>query len=280
MNLAYSLGGLLLATAITMPQAQAAAPSFVSCHGCSDSQARRAAEGAIPMTHPPGAYEVYIVDAPGNLLRAFRVAAEREPGFSMNFATRITPAKRLEREFKTARSEWAYVRKGTASGIEIEAGFPVDHAEQVIGSATNQRIISEQINRHWPARVGSLFGSALMLFRTIFTAEILIEVRFPDGSTALFVLTRVDSLTSGHTFVYLYKKGSARDSEGNAIPDSPESLANFQGDYWSETNFERFKRRAERYGAQFEERLRTRKQLPAHTVCARDDQDNIFCWHN
>ena len=201
MNLAYSLGGLLLATAITMPLAQAAEPSFVSCHGCNDSQARRAAEGAIPMTHPPGAYEVYVVDAPGNRLRAFRVAAEREPGFSMNFGTPMTPARRLVREFKAARSEWTYVRKGTASGIEIEAGFPVDHAEQVIGSAVNQRIISEQINQHWPARVGSLFGSALMLLRQIFTAEILIEVRFPEGSTALFVLTPVDSITSGHMFV-------------------------------------------------------------------------------
>jgi hypothetical protein len=280
MNLAYPLGGLILATAMTLPVAEAAEPSFVSCHRCSDSQARRAAEGAIPMTHPPGAYEVYVADAPGNKLRAFRVAAEREPGFSMNFGTPMTPAKRLAREFKTARSEWAYVRKGTASGIEIEAGFPVDHAEQVIGSAVNQRIISEQINQHWPARVGSLFGSALMLFRQIFTAEILIEVRFPEGSTALFVLTRVDSITSGHMFVYRYKKGSARDSEGNAIPDSPESLANFRGDYWSETNFERFKRRAERYGAQFDERLRNHDFMPAHTVCAWDNRDNILCWHN
>ncbi len=56
MNLAYSLGGLLLAAAITLPVAEAAEPSYVSCHSCSDSQARRAAEGAIPMTHPAGAY--------------------------------------------------------------------------------------------------------------------------------------------------------------------------------------------------------------------------------
>jgi hypothetical protein len=281
MNNTTPLAGFLLALTAAAPMQAIAAPDFVSCHRCTDSQARRAAEGAVPMTHPPGVYDVYVVDTPNNKLRRFVVTAEREAGFTLNHGAQRTPERRYLREFRTGRSEWVYVRDAAKPGIEIPPGFPVDNAEQVIGSAFNQTVISEQINQHIPSRIGSLFGSMLQLFRQIFTFEIQIEVGFPDGSTALFYLDRVDSITSGHMFVYQYKPGSARDSDGNAIPDSPESLANYQGRFTTEPNWERFKRRASRYGADLR-RLQELEpaRLPAHSICVRDDQSRIYCWNN
>jgi hypothetical protein len=279
MNITTRLGGLLMAASVAAPVAAADDPGFISCHGCGAAQSRRAAEGAVPMTRPSGVYDIYVADAPGNRLRRYLVTAEREPGFHVNVASERTPERRYVREFKSARAEWAYVRDAAAKGIVIPRDFPVDHAEQVIGSEYNQRVISEQINRYIPARIGSLFGSALMLLRQIFTAQIVIEVDFPDGSTALFYLDRVDSLTSGHMFVYRYKPGSAVDSDGNRIPDSPASLANFQGRYTTEPNWERFKRRSQMYGADLDELLLIQPiPLPAYTICARQDTGHIYCW--
>lgn len=279
MNMTTRFGGLLLAASVAAPGVAAAEPSFISCHGCSAQQTKRAAEGAIPMTRASGVYDVYVANAPGNRLRRYLVTAEREPGFHVNIASERTPEQRYVKQFREGRAEWVYVRDAAAKGIVIPPGFPVDHAEQVIGSEFNQRVISEQINQHVPARIGSLFGSALMLLRQIFTAQIVIEIEFPDGSSALFYLDRVDSLTSGHMFVYRYKPGSAVDSDGNAIPDSPASLANYRATFTTEPNWERFKRRAQMYGADLSElRFFEPIELPAHTICARQDAGEIFCW--
>ena len=279
MNLTTRLGGLLLAASAAAPATAATDPSFVSCHGCSARQAQRAAEGAIPMTQAAGVYDVYVADTPGNRLRRYLVTAEREPGFRVNVAHERTPERRHLSAFREGRAEWVYVKDAAAKGIRIPAGFPVDHAEQVIGSHYNQTVISEQINRSIPARIGSLFGSALLLLRQIFTAQIIVEVEFPDGSTALFYLDRVDSLTSGHMFVYRYKQGSAVDSDGNRIPDSPASLENFQGSYTTEPNFRRFRRRSQMYGAMLEVPLLVDPQpLPSYTICARQDTGHIYCW--
>lgn len=279
MNRTIRLGGLLLAATLAGSAQAAPAPAFVSCHGCTAEQARRAAEGAVPSYRPTGDYPVYTVNTPGNELRAFLVIVEWESGRSSATARRMQPEQRYVREFREARNEWLYVRSAISRGIEIPKGFPVDDAEQVIGSDFNQTVISEQINRHVPSRIGSLFGSALILFRQVLSVSLVVDVNFPDGSSALFELVRIDGLTSGHTFVYRYQTGSARDSDGNRIPDSPESLQNFRGTFTTFDNLERFGRRSERYGALWELAWQlSRQRLPATLVCVREVGGRITCW--
>jgi hypothetical protein len=279
MNRTIRLGGLLLAATLAGSAQAAPAPAFVSCHGCTAEQARRAAEGAVPSYRPTGDYPVYTVNTPGNELRAFLVIVEWESGRSSATARRMQPEQRYVREFREARDEWLYVRSAISRGIEIPKGFPVDDAEQVIGSDFNQTVISEQINRHVPSRIGSLFGSALILFRQVLSVSLVVDVNFPDGSSALFELVRIDGLTSGHTFVYRYQTGSARDSDGNRIPDSPESLQNFRGTFTTFDNLERFGRRSERYGALWELAWQlSRQRLPATLVCVREVGGRITCW--
>ncbi|MGB5621898.1 MAG: hypothetical protein WBN65_05335 [Gammaproteobacteria bacterium] len=258
---------------------QAAVETQVTaCHGCSESRARATAEAAVSRSWGPGVYDVYVVDTPGNRLRRYLVTSEFEGRLWDKFATPRTPKADYKSWFDQARGEWVYVDTAAKPGVVLGDDIPVRSAEDVLGSAANQMVVSEQINRSIPARIGSLFGAALRMFRTVFISEIYIEVGFADGSTALFTLDRIDSPLSGHMFVYVYKKGSARDSEGNAIPDSTASFDPFDGRFGSDYNFQMFERRARMYGADGLDPIRNFEPLPAHVVCAWGDGGMIKCW--
>lgn len=259
--------------------AYASTTSIVSCHGCSNRKAELTAEAQVPYSAPAGTYDVYVVDTPANLLRRYRVIAERENRLAKNYVLKRTPSSEYLEYFRIAKREWDYVAAGVKPNIVLPPDFPVQSAEAVIGSEFNQTVISEQLNRHLPTRIGSMFGAALMMLKTVFNSPITAEVEFPDGSRALFLLARIDSLTSGHMFIYRYKPGSAVDSDGNRIPDSAAAFDNFQGTFTVSENIDRFRRRADMYGVDWPDGFRV-KELPAHTVCARDDQGNAFCWHN
>jgi len=254
-------------------------PVVVACHGCSDRRAMLTAEAQVPDSARAGVYDVYVVDTPGNRLRLFRVTLEKEYRTAEKFTQTRSPSPEYRAYFSQSKDEWDYVSAATKPNIVLPPDFPVRSAESVFGSEFNQTVISEQLNRHVPTRIGSLFGAALMMLRTVFSSPLLAEVEFPDGSRALFRLERIDSLTSGHMFVYRYLPGSATDSEGNRIPDSPSAFDNFEGRYADDGNLSMFLRRAEMYGVDWPEGFRP-QEIPAHTVCARDDENNAYCWHH
>ena len=270
---------LLLGASGYASAAMAEEPAIVACHGCSDRSARLSAEGQVSNSSRAGVYDVYVVDTPGNRLRMFRVTLEKEHRAVDKFAQERTPSAEYLSWFRQGKDEWDYVKAATKPNIILPDGFPVGSAESVIGSEFNQTVISEQLNRHVPTRIGSLVGAALMMMRTVFSSPILAEVQFPDGSLALFRLERIDSLTSGHMFVYRYLPGSARDSDGNRIPDSASAFDNFDGRYSEGGNLSMFLRRAEMYGVDWPQGTQPKK-VPAHTVCARDDENNAYCWHH
>jgi len=261
------------------PAATAADPAIVACHGCSDRRAMLTAEAQVPDSARADVYDVYVVDTPGNRLRLYRVTLEKEHRIAEKFTRERSPSSEYRDYFKRSKSEWDYVNAATKPSIVLPEGFPVGSAESVFGSEFNQTVISEQLNRDVPTRIGSLFGAALMMLRTIFSSPILAEVEFPDGSRAIFRLERIDSLISGHMFVYRYQPGSAVDSDGNRIPDSPSAFDNFDGRYSEQTNLSMFMRRAEMYGVDWPAGLEP-ATLPAHVVCARDDQNNAYCWQH
>lgn len=271
------LNALALAAILQSSAALAADPAVVACHGCSYTRAKITAEAQVPRTAKAGVYDVYVVDSPGNTLRLFRVTAEREGRMAVNFAQARTPSSTYQGYYTSSRSEWYYVRQAVKPNIVLDPDFPVQSAESVIGNAYNQTVISEQLNRHIPTRIGSLFGSALVIYKTVFTSEITAEVAFPDGTTALFVLDRIDNLISGHAFVYRYKPGSARDSDGNTIPDSVGAFDNYGGRFSTGDNLDRFRNRAKMYGVEWPDGFK--EVLPSYTVCVRDDQGNAYCWH-
>lgn len=253
-------------------------PQIVTCLNCTDSRARALAEAQIPMSWQAGVYDVYVVDGKKGKLRLYRVTAEREGRAGFNDAAKRTPAPEYQGYFDDAMAEWHYVANAAKPGLTLDPSIPIDGAEQVFGNHFNQTVVSEQINRSIPLRIASLFGAALSMFRSVFDAQIVVDVEFRDGSTALFVLTRVDDLLGGHAFVYEYKKGSARDSDGNLIPDSKSGFDGFQGTFTTTHNFDRFVRRADAYNARWLGQFTA--ELPAHTVCVWSGDKLIECWHN
>lgn len=275
---------LLILTVLTgvlayAPVASATDPAIVACHGCSDRRAMLTAEAQVPYSARAGVYDVYVVDTPGNRLQLFRVTLEKEYRVAERFTRERSPSPEYRDYFIQSKSEWDYVNAATKPSIVLPEDFPVGSAESVFGSEFNQTVISEQLNRDVPTRIGSLFGAALMMLRTIFSSPILAEVEFPDGSRAMFRLERIDSLISGHMFVYRYLPGSAIDSDGNRIPDSPSAFDNFDGRYTERANLSMFTRRAEMYGVDWPAGLEP-DTLPSHVVCARDDEDNAYCWRH
>jgi len=273
---------LTLITAVfSAPLAASTEPIIVACHSCSANKAKLTANGQVPLTWRAGVYDVYVVDNPGKILRMFRVTAEREGRESYNYVTAGSPSAEYQNYFNQAIGEWAYLSKALKAEIVLDAAFPIRNAEQVFGNAFNQTVISEQINVNVPARIGSLFGAAFQIAGAVFRIHVKINVliQFPDGSTALFELVRLSHLTSGHFFIYEYRKGSALDNEGNRIPDSVASLENYQGRFSTPENWSRFKRRAEIYGADFLRGFQNQR-LPAHSVCAIGAKGGATCWHN
>ena len=281
MNKGWIISLTLIATTLSTPLAAQTEPVIISCHGCSAKKAKLRAGEQVPMGWPAGVYDIYVVDNPGNKLRLYRVTAEREGHDKFNHVVSRKPSAEYRRYFDQAMSEWNYVSRALEANIVLEPDFPVQNAEQVFGNAFNQTVISEQINISVPARIQSLFGAALQIVGAAFKVNIRLHalVRFPDGSTAIFELVRLNHLTSGHFFVFEYRKGSALDSEGNRIPDSAASFQNYGATFWSADNWTRFKRRAEIYGVDFVAGF-ANQSLPAYSVCAIDEHAVATCWHN
>lgn len=272
----------LLAAAWASPEALADEPRIVSCHGCSDSQAKLTAQSQVPLSSPAGVYEVYVVDTINRRLRYYKVVAEREPGWKRNYARLRTAPPDYQGWFDQALGERDYVIAATKPSIVLPADFPVQGADEVFGNAFNQTVISEQINRHAPTRiVSALYGSALLVLRNVFSLRLQVEVGFPDGSTAKFELVSIDSLTGGHAFVFEYVEGSARDSDGNRIPDSADAFDPFEGYFSEDINISRFLLWAQRYNATWpNDKTIIQLPVPNHIVCVRDDSRQIFCWHH
>ncbi|MGI9263756.1 MAG: hypothetical protein ACR2QU_02430, partial [Gammaproteobacteria bacterium] len=234
MKKGWTIGLLLISASLAGPLAANADPVVIACHGCSGKKAKLRAGEQVPMSWPAGVYDVYVVDNPGNRLRLYRITAEREGSDKFNYVVSRKPSAKYRGYFDQSMREWNYVSRALEANIVLEEDFPVQNAEQVFGNALNQTVISEQINISVPARIQSLFGAALQIAGAVFKVNIKLHaiIQFPDGSTAIFELVRLNHLASGHFFVYEYREGSALDSEGNRIPDSAVSFRNYGGTFW------------------------------------------------
>lgn len=100
----------------------------------------------------------------------------------------------------------------------------------------------------WGASAGELIAitrATILTVAEVFTGQVQIRVRvvFPDGSSAVFVIDR------SHSQEARYEPGSARDSDGNPLPDpyNSQTLAG-QHVFTSEDNLRRWLELAEFFG--------------------------------
>lgn len=256
-------------------QAASAAPAVVACHGCSSERAKRVAEAQVPMSAPAGVYDVYVVNTPGRVLWRYLVTAEREHGLRENFAHRRKPAVTYARAFSDWQAAWVGIRDQFKSSVRLPDDFPIRSVTEVFLSRANQSTVSRALNRDVFVWIGALAGSALQTIgEVVFSAKVHATVEFPDGSTGTFDLVGVHSPTSGlEMFRFDYRKGSARDSEGNAIPDRLRAFDGHEGHYTVRGNLNQLLQMIRL----FDVGLREQPSLPATVVCVRSQHER-YCW--
>ena len=215
-----------------------AAPAVVGCHNCSNAQRKTAAENAIPMYFAPGRYNVYVVDRPKSILKRFVITAEREPGFSFNFARSRTPAPAYQREFdnNVLLLEQLDAQKLPQKDLyELPDNFEIDSASEVFNNILAQNTFNDFYNSKFSFfKVIAVITSVVSVFWDL---NYYMDVQFPDGSIATYEVYRING-DSENTVEWQYLPGTARDSEGNRIPEKVADFDNFHGRY--DTTFSNF----------------------------------------
>ncbi len=215
-----------------------AAPVVIGCHNCSNAQHKTAAENAIPMYFAGGRYNVYVVDRPKSMLKRFMVMASREPGFSFNFAKSRTPAPAYQQEFdnNVALLDQLDAEIATQNDYyELPRNFEIDSASEVYNNILALNAFNEFFNSEFSFfKVIAIVTSVMDVFWDL---NYNMEVRFPDGSTASYKVYRING-DSENRVEWQYVLGSARDSEGNRIPEKIADFGNFHGRY--DTAFSNF----------------------------------------
>ena len=215
-----------------------AAPVVIGCHNCSNAQYKTAAENAIPMYFAPGRYNVYVVDRPKSVLKRFLIWAEREPGFSFNFARSRTPSRAYQQEFDNNLALLAQLGAEIATQndfYELPGDFEIESASEVYNNVLAQNAFNQYFNSEFSFfKVIAVITSVMDVFWDI---NYYMDVLFPDGSTATYEVYRVNG-NSENRVEWRYVPGSARDSEGNRIPERVADFDNFHARY--DTTFSNF----------------------------------------
>jgi hypothetical protein len=265
----------VLLTLWTAAESATAAPLVVSCHGCSEDRMQRAAGAQVPLAAPAGLYDVYVVNSPARALRRFRVVAEREPGLRRNYVRKATPTQVYRQEFETWVSAWHGVRSASKAAVRLPADFPVQSVTEVFMSRSREQQVSRALNRNLFVVIGGLAGATLQtLGKAVFSAQVFATVEFPDGTTAVFDVTGIDPLDGDLEMLrFQYRKGSARDSESNAVPDQVGAFNNHEGTYRVRANLDRLMQMIRL----FDITIRERPTLPSTVVCVRTSNER-YCW--
>lgn len=264
---------LLLAVPAT---AVRAAPLVTSCHGCSEHQARRVAEASAPLDTRQTRFDVYIVDTPGKVLRRYLVEVARRDGFPSAFAWPEAPDPDWQAEFLVLADHWHAVAGLLKSSVDMPADATVRSVTDVLHSPVAQEQVSLALNRHLLTMVGAVVTSALkMLPRVVWSARPYASVKFADGSTGKFEIRNLEPMDAeGHVFRFEYIEGSARDSDGNPIPDRLESFYGYSADYSDLYNRWIFYRQATLFGVPVREATGIQK---TSVVCVKT-ADEVVCW--
>lgn len=240
---------VVLALCLTAGGAWAATPTFVPCHGCTQTAARTLAKAQIPQSWPTGTYEVYVANTPARVLWRFRVIIERDASGTFVMVRSATPEAKWLSQFRSLVDAWNGSVLASAV-IDLPPDHTVRSATDVFASVIAADAVSLHINRTATGVVNAVLGAAVELTRVVFSLDYYLTVRFPDGTTARFRLDAIE-ISNGtlHVFRFKYIPGSARDSEGNLIPDRQNQLDHFEADPRLSYNRSLIRRQAERLNA-------------------------------
>lgn len=266
---------MVMALCLTASGAWAASPTFVPCHGCTQTAARYLAKAQIPTTWPTGTYDVYVANTPARALWRFRVIIERDVSGTFVMVRSATPESKWLSQFHSLVDAWKGSVLASAT-IDLPPDHAVRSATDVFTSVVAADAVSLHINRTATGVVNAVLAAAVELTRVVFALDYYLTVRFPDGTTAQFRLDAIE-ISNGtlHVFRFRYKPGSARDSEGNLIPDRLNQLENFSADPKINYNRGLIRRQAERLNALLREGSSNQRY---YIICVRGTGTWPTCW--
>lgn len=207
-----------------------------NCSDCSDPQAQSAAVQAAPRTIF-GPHDVYVTDFEREIVRKFTVTWEFDAEFREWESTVSTSATEpyIAHEFAQIVTAMKTDIRSLEAGKLVPAEI-VGSAYDVVHSSVNQQRVASYIIDNmtiWES-IGAPVFVPLSIFRKIVDLNLTISVTFADGSTAKFALTGLDGSLGELTYVFELLDDSARDADGNVIPDSAADAAPFDGRFTSE----------------------------------------------
>lgn len=206
-----------------------AATVYLECDQCSESDYEDLAAGLFADESTSLNHDVYVADVSRENLRRFRVFAESEPGAHHSYIARRQPATAQINAFNAyieARSQILVELEALDFVIEVPPGYPVASAYDLWGNNQNRLLVQELINARlsFIERVFSDFFASGSFLLDRKSSHILVQVAFPDGSTAYFELTgKMQDL------VWQYREGESIDADGNLIPDALAAFSGYAG---------------------------------------------------
>ena len=207
-----------------------------SCNSCSAGQVERAAWRVVP-ERTIGRHDVYVADFDRETIRKYTVLWEFDGEFREweGSAWLTSTEPHIEYEFaqvvNAMKADIASVEPG-----KLIPGSVVDSAYELLHNSFAQQQVADYIiaNMSLWESIGAPVFVPLSLFRKIVDLNLTISVVFADGSTAQFVLTGVKGSLSDLEYVFELVDGSARDADGNVIPENTVEAAPFTGEFSSE----------------------------------------------
>lgn len=217
-----ALGCLIAATAHS-------ATVYLECDNCTEADYVHLA-GAYPAVSSDVAIvNVYIADVTRENLRRFRIFEESEPGTHFRTVRRRPPAAAELARFNAyiqARNQILNELDAMDFIIEVPPGHTVGSAYDLWGSNQNRLLVKEVINAQlsFLERLFSDFFATGSFLLDRNSSHILVQVNFPDGSSAYFELAgKMQDL------IWVYREGQSIDADGNLIPDVLSGFADYAG---------------------------------------------------
>lgn len=236
----HLLGILIVVTTAIAARAEAG-EYWNSCNSCSAGQSEWVALRTVPDSSL-GRHDVYVADFDRETVHKYTVLRE----FDGEFRTRESSVWRVSTE---SHIEYEFARivgamKADVASIEAGKVIPetiVRSAYDLVHNSYAQKQVADYIIANmsiWES-IGAPVFIPLTLLRKVAGLNLTISVVFADGSTAQFVLTGVAGSIGELEYVFELLDDSARDADGNVIPDETIDAAPFEGEFSSEPAAER-----------------------------------------
>ena len=202
-----------------------------ACDSCSQRQQVRAAIREAP-ARSVGRHDVYIMDFDRNAIQKYRVTTLYEPrdGGYMSAAMPVTTEAHIRYEFEQSvaaiKADIASFETGTAIPGEVARS-----AFDIVHNSVLQQRVSDYVNNHlnlWQS-IGAPVAVPLTALGKVVNLNFVISVTFSDGSTAKLELTGLEGSLGDVSYRFELMEGSARDADGNLIPDTAAEAAPYEG---------------------------------------------------